>query len=328
MTGDLTGAATAAWKGAQAGTVGRYIGYDEAERMVGALLGGAHAWGIEAVAGIARGGIVPATMASCLLSVPLSIIGRPSREAEFAWIGPAPAARRVLLVDDCCASGRTMQAAMAMLAGQGFSIRTLTITHDPDVTAYVPDLSHPMRELFRFPWERGLYTPTAGPLMARGETVPLASEAPFIGLDLDGIFLPDLPQTHYDADLREAIRRRHELEPFSRLPPFDPARAIVITGRPEMDRGLTRAWLGRWGHDGLPLECRPDGTPADPGSVAEYKARAAIRRGCTHFIESDPEQAIRIAALAPHIIVSWWRAEDARAWLIAATGTPHTSAES
>ena len=47
-----------------------------------------------------------------------------------------------------------------------------------------------------------------------------------------------------------------------------------------------------------------------------YKATTATRWGCTHFVESDPEQAIRIAALAPHLIVSWWSAEETRAWMI------------
>jgi hypothetical protein len=44
----------------------------------------------------------------------------------------------------------------------------------------------------------------------------------------------------------------------------------------------------------------------------------ATRRGCTHFVESDPQQAIRIAAHAPHLLVSWWSATEARAWMIGA----------
>ena len=55
--------------------------------------------------------------------------------------------------------------------------------------------------------------------------------------------------------------RRHGLEPFPTLPFFAPERAVVITGRPDSDRERTQAWLTRWGHGALPLECRP-GAPA------------------------------------------------------------------
>ena len=95
-------------------------------------------------------------------------------------------------------------------------------------------------------------------------------------------------------------------------------RAVIITGRPEIDRPHTEAWLARWGFHGLKLECRPDEVPADLASVACYKAMAATRCGCTHFIESEPEQAIRIAAIAPHLVVSWWSAAETRAWVIGA----------
>jgi hypoxanthine phosphoribosyltransferase len=311
-----------AWKGLRTDRMPRFIGYDEAERMVAALLDRAEAWGPEVVVGIARGGLVPATMAACMLALPLAIVGWEQRGDPIGWIGTKPDARRVLLVDDCCASGLTMRSAQAMLRDQGIASLTLTITYDPETSGYVPDLSHPMRELFRFPWERGEATPAARRMRANGAAANRAYEAPFIGLDLDGVFLPDMPKAEYERDLAQALRRRHALAPFGRLPRFDAARAVVITGRPESDRDMTEAWLVRCGHDRLPLECRPADVADDVAAVAGYKAQAATRWGCTHFIESDPEQAIRIAALAPHLVVSWWRAEDARGWLIGATSQP------
>jgi len=39
-------------------------------------------------------------------------------------------------------------------------------------------------------------------------------------------------------------------------------------------------------------------------------------------VESDAEQALRIAAYAPHLVVSWWSAADARAWLIGVAAQP------
>lgn len=299
-----------------------FIGYDQAERMVAALLDHAAAWRPDAVAAIARGGLVPGTMASCMLALPLFILGWDRPSGATQWIGSAPAKGRILLVDDCCATGQTMASVRASLLAEGHECATLTITYDPDTTRHVPDFSHPMRELFRFPWERGEATPAARARRATGAPADRAFEQPFFGLDLDGVFLPDVPRAHYDADLEAALHRRQALEPFPALPPFARDRAVIITGRPEMDRDRTHEWLARWGYGDLPLECRPADVPDAIAAVSRYKAAAATRWGCTHFIESEPEQAIRIAAEAPHLIVSWWSAEETRAWLIGAAGHP------
>jgi hypothetical protein len=196
------------------------------------------------------------------------------------------------------------------------------VVHDPEVTSYVPDLSHAMQALWRFPWERGEATPAGRAWRSTGAGPDRATELPFYGVDLDGVFLPDVPDAVYQADIAAAVRLRHALEPLATLPYFAPGRAVVITGRPEADRRRTQAWLDRWGHGVLPLECRPDHAPHTPDAVARYKAEAATRWGCTHFVESDPEQALRIAAHAPHLVVSWWSAADARAWLVGVAAQP------
>jgi hypoxanthine phosphoribosyltransferase len=296
-----------------------FISYDQTERLIASLLDRVLLWSPDAVAGIARGGLVPATMAACMLALPLFMIERDRDCGRIRWIGPRPAAgSRVLLVDDACSTGETMASARAALLGWGYVCASLTVLHDPDTTGYVPDFSHPMRELFRFPWERGETTPMARRRRDTGAPSELAAERLFFGLDLDGVFLPDIPRTGYEDDLAGALRRRQTLAPFAVLPPFLPGRAVIITGRPECDRAETEAWLARWGFRSLKLECRPDGVGHDLPSVARYKAATATRWGCTNFIESEPEQAIRIAALAPHLVVSWWSAAETRAWVIAA----------
>jgi hypoxanthine phosphoribosyltransferase len=310
------------WKGLRTDQMPRFIGYDQAERMIAALLDDVSLWRPDAVVAIVRGGLVPATMASCMLALPLFMIGWDRRTGASVWGGPAPEEKRILLVDDCCATGETMSAVRAILLRQGADCATLTIVYDPETTSYVPDFSHPVRELFRFPWERGEATPAARTLRAIGAPANRSTEAPFVGLDLDGVFLPDMPRAHYDADLTDALLRRHALEPFTVLPSFSRDRAVVITGRPETDRSQTEAWLARWDYRDLNLECRPAEVPNDIGSVAAYKAAAATRWGCTHFVESEPEQAIRIAALAPHLVVSWWSADETRAWMIGAARQP------
>ena len=66
----------------------------------------------------------------------------------------APAARWQRSAPRCC--------------GEGRDCLTLAVVHDPEVTSYVPDLSHAMRVLWRFPWERGEATPAGRALRATG----------------------------------------------------------------------------------------------------------------------------------------------------------------
>jgi hypothetical protein len=218
-----------------------------------------------------------------------------------------------------------MASVRTALFAWGHACATLTVLYDPDTTRYIPDFSHTMREFFRFPWERGETTPAARARRLAGEPSELSTERPFFGLNLDGVLLPEIPREHYDADLAEALSRRHALEPLTVLPPFSPERAVIITGRPECDRAQTAAWLARWGFHALKLECRPNEVPTDLPSVAHYKATAATRWGCTSFVESEPEQAIRIAAIAPHLVVSWWSAAETRAWVIGAASPSELS---
>ncbi len=310
---------TSAWKGLDTSRMPHFIGYDQAERMLNALLDRAQAWGPEAVAGIARGGLVPASMVASLLALPLAMLSV-ARGGAVSWLGPPPPGRRLLLVDDACSSGETMLTARAALAAEGRDCLTLTVAYDPERSAYVPDLSHPMTELFRFPWERGEATPTSRAARAGGAPPDRRTEAPFFGLDLDGVFLPDLPRATYDAGLEAALAARSALEPFPVLPEFTPDRAVVITGRSDSGRDATLAWLARIGHGALPLECRPSRLPHDAATVAEYKARTATRWGCTHFVESDAEQAVRIATAAPHLVVTWWVAAERRGIVVGAAG--------
>jgi hypoxanthine phosphoribosyltransferase len=303
-----------------------FISYDQTERLIASLLDQVSLWMPDAVVGIARGGLVPATMASCMLALPLLMIGWDRASGATRWIGPPPAdAHRILVVDDACSTGATMASVRGALLAWGHACATLTVLYDPDRTRYVPNFSHPMREFFRFPWERGESTPEARAQRLTGAPLEISTERAFFGLDLDGVFLPEIPRAHYDADLAEALRRRHALEPLAVLPPFAPERAIIITGRPESDRPQTIAWLARWGFQALKLECRPNEVPADLPSVARYKAMTATRWGCTNFIESEPEQAIRIAAIAPHLVVSWWSAAETRAWVIGAASQSELS---
>ncbi len=52
--------------------------------------------------------------------------------------------------------------------------------------------------------------------------------------------------------------------------------------------------------------------------AAAHKASAALAGGVTHFVESDPVQALLIAQQAPLLRVIWWDAHTRSGMLVAA----------
>ena len=77
------------WKGLRTDRMPVFIGYDQAEQLVAALLDGVAAWRPDAVVAILRGGLVPATMAACMLALPLFMIGWDRRSRHHRLGRPA-----------------------------------------------------------------------------------------------------------------------------------------------------------------------------------------------------------------------------------------------
>ncbi|MHA6845579.1 hypothetical protein [Ralstonia syzygii] len=97
------------------------------------------------------------------------------------------------------------------------------------------------------------------------------------------------------------------------------AAKAIITGRPEVDRQRTVQWLATHGFDIPALLMRNPAAYDDTyEQVAQFKACSAVKMGCTHFIESDPQQAIHIAQHAPLLRVVWWDAAAKRGRLVSA----------
>ena len=291
----MTDGVRPAWKGLDTSQMPVFIGYDQVERMVAALLESAASWGPDAVVGLARGGLVPAAMAAGILALPLSFVGHDKATGAIDWIGPPATGRRILLVDDCCSSGITLHRARTALHAEGRDCMTLVVVHDPDTVQHMPDLSYPMRALFRLPWERGEATPTGRAAKASGPNADPGVEAPFGGLGLEPALLTSAAAG----------------------PRFPFGRAVLIGGRPMPDIPWIAA-LAETPYRDLPLECPPDRSGGDKAGIARLKAEAATRWGCTHFIETDAEQAIAISGHAPHLIVTWWSVETRQAWTIGA----------
>ena len=308
-----------AWKGLETTRSALFLDYGQIDRMVQALLPAAADWQADAVVGIARGGIVPATIAAASLCLPLAFLSFDRASQAIQWMSAPPATPRVLLVDDCASTGATLASVRASLLAEQRQVLTLAVVHDPEVSAYSPDLSHPLTQLWRFPWERGEATPRARQQRQAGAPRQLDDEQSYFGIDLDGIFLADMPSADYAADLQATLAARDQLQRFAVLPKFALDRASIITGRPESDRLRTQAWLNRHGFGHIPLEMRPADCPAHLAAVIRYKAGVATRLGCTHYIESEAEQAIGIAAQAAQLTVSWWNCQTGICFVVAAT---------
>src|SRR6201991_977659 len=107
-------------------------------------------------------------------------------------------------------------------------------------------------------------------------------------IDLDGILLPDVPVTRYDADLAAALAERDALQPYEALPGIDLQHVrAVITGRPQTGLERTRARLEHDGFGHLDLVIRiPDKHGETRLGPAAHKPAAALPGGLTHFIES------------------------------------------
>src|ERR1700733_14820631 len=108
MSDRVKKAATMTWKGLESGRMPVFLGYDQTERMIAALMDRAWQWQPDAVVGITRGGGVPATMAAGIMALPLAMVSFERATGATGWIGAPASGGRVLLVDDGCSTGRTM----------------------------------------------------------------------------------------------------------------------------------------------------------------------------------------------------------------------------
>lgn len=111
---------------------------------------------------------------------------------------------------------------------------------------------------------------------------------PLLGLDLDGVLVPDCDQIPNLGGLTEFYTLTRYMQPFFR-PKGD---WIIVTGRPACYRGITESWVERQFHEpaNRPLDLYHDiGANETP---QEYKARIIRLREIDVFVESDKEQAL------------------------------------
>lgn len=284
--------------------------YARAESVVAGHIAQWRGAGFAAIVAIARGGLAAGVMASTELSLPLHALTYSRRDRRVSWFTatrPEPGAH-VLLVDDVAGRGTTLSDSLAFLQDQGFTVRVFTLAYD-EHSRVRPDYGVLIPKGYRvwFPWERTSITPhfdTTCNLPDRAE-----HEYASWAIDLDGVLLMDLPEERYAHALQETLAQRDQLMPSARLPRLDLSRISIITGRPEQDRARTTAWLNRHGFHGT-LVMR-DESRYSALETPRHKAEAILTRCHTHFIESDPVQALEIARLASVARVIWWNGGQA-----------------
>ncbi|MGP1615884.1 MAG: phosphoribosyltransferase family protein, partial [Pollutimonas bauzanensis] len=264
----------------------------------------------DAVVAIARGGLVPGVMASTSLSLPLYALAysRPDRAVSWHTVGRPARPCRILLAEDVAGRGTTLSDSMGFLRGLGHELSVFTLAYDAE-SRVQPDYGIAIPAGFRawFPWERESITPAFDATLNRPDR-PEHEYASW-AIDLDGVLLMDLPEEQYARALHETLARRDLLRPNEVLPQVDLSRVTIITGRPEQDRRRTQTWLDQHGFHG-PLVMRDEARHA-ADQTAEHKAQALLARCHTHFIESDPAQALDIACRAKVARVLWWNGRKA-----------------
>jgi len=300
------------WMGFDRDAPVRHVGYGKVEELVAILAARITARDFDAIVGVSRSGIVPATMLSHRLGKELYMIRCQRHCDEISWMGTPPTGKSLLIVDDIVSRGDTMRRVYDYLNCSGYAVKSLALFVDRDRSSFHPDFALDAPGFVRFAWDRRDTTPEAREAVEQQEMHPPARENECFGVDMDGILLPDIRKAHYRKDLQLALKRRHASPPYSlyRLPEIDWTRAHIITGRPALDFAATRQWLDANGFAMCPLYCRDQDRfeHSISGTIA-HKVETLMKIGVSTFLESELIQATLIAKACPTVDVVWWGKE-------------------
>jgi hypoxanthine phosphoribosyltransferase len=249
----------------------------------------------DAIVGLARGGLYLATMLSQMTDIPHAVAyyDRATDATQVHGLPPRSPVR-ALLVEDVAGKGYTLERVKETLERRGGTVDIMTVCWDAQ-SRLAPDYYGARLapgERYLFPWERSLLAPTSPDRVGNSDLAGWLT-----AFDLDGIFVADIPEARYREDLPAALAERDRLPP---LPPHPYWRngGIIISGRLEIDRGRTTAWLERHGIAPSRLLLKPSLDIPTP----EFKRRALVELSVTEYVESDRSQAEDIARL-PHVVV-------------------------
>ena len=267
------------------------------------------------IVGILRGGAFPAVVLSHATHVPVAFMRFDREQGVPSWDSAgyeATPGKKILLCDDFAGSGVTLLRCLAWLEANRCEVQLLTLAYD-SLSRLEPEFAMDLRgHKVVFPHERYSVSEKNDVMHANLDCNGLGAMPSDLTLeqwayDLDGVFLPDVPEAAYEQDLQHAIRTRHAMPKDPMCPPVRDG-AYIITGRPDEDEALTLAWLRR---ERVPFKrlVMRDSASHEPTATWRHKAEAILRHGVSHFVESCPRQALLVATHCPHVRVMNWDIE-------------------
>lgn len=224
---------------------------------------------IDCIVGVARSGLLPATLIATERHVPMFSVspgaGVQQVGSGYRLMGSANGPRHIAIVDDTVASGGQMRTARGQVAASfpGAKITTAAIFGHPRGATRVDQV--------------GVILPGAHYLEWNFFNSGHAERA---GFDFDGVLCHNENQT---KPLYLPVRRP--------IP-------LIITGRSELHRESSQAWLDRHGVKCNEMIMRPDNVAGDSQSIGRWKGQIYTQASVTLFVESESDQARLIAAIA------------------------------
>ena len=234
----------------------------------------------DAVVGIPRSGMIPASLIATHLQKPLADVEGFCDNRIYKRFHNKTRATRILLVDDTVNKGRAMQWAVDTIKAckPDTQIIRFAVWHSAKTLPEQIDLTFgfcPSPRVFQWNWLKHIRLPNWG-------------------FDMDGVLCRD-PDKRENDDGPLYAKFLAEAEPL-----FLPTRPIghIITSRIEKYRPQTEEWLKKHGVIYESLTMMPYASKAErmaAGGRGQWKAEQARRLGVEMFVESNAGQAQTIA---------------------------------
>lgn len=262
---------------------------------------------IEAIIGVARSGLIPASILAAFTHKPLLAISPMARKLMAFGSGhrlgdEGQSFRRVLVVDDSVASGQSLHEVLTAIHATlpNATVQTAAIYAAPEVTRQVDYIGrvYPLPHFFEWCFINTYFSQR-------------------LAFDFDGILCENPDRPDDDPAYREFLENARPLY----LPKIFPS--VIISARCQWTREVSLRWLQRHGVRVRKLVLS-DGNPNDRwktrDTVAKWKAAELekLRQtdGIHAYVESDPHQAEIIARMAdmPVICPAAGRVFNVESW--------------
>jgi len=230
---------------------------------------------VDCIIGVARSGLTPATIVATLLHLPLFVLRESEGDivdAGHGWRLKAKQFQSPVVIDDTSCSGRSLGRIKKVVESSELTPKYAVVYYDrqskESVDYFVKELPRP--HVMEWNIANSVYSSQ-------------------MLWDMDGVICEDCP--NYISDDEHYAKWLDIAKPKC-LPLRSKIR--IVTGRREMWRPQTEAWLARHGVQ-AELIMHPDGERTGE-SVIEHKANAVSKyaTGPVAMLESDKQQAMRI----------------------------------